>query len=477
MQYELLKKVYSSTDFNAKGHLLIDQLSDHLEEAFGEKKEKTIPWKAPEDSFVFWKNFLKNGSVDDLNQLVLQQSTSIHHPKYVGHQVAPTAPLTILSGMISAVLNNGSAVYEMGMVSNPIERIITELLCSKIGYDRHSGGFLTSGGTLANLTALLAARATILDHDIWNTGNTTQLGILVSEEAHYCIERAAKIMGLGEKGIIKIPSNASFQLDTSLLEEYYTKAIANGITPFAIVASAPCTATGMFDDLEGIGDFAKKNKLWFHADGAHGGAAIFSSAYSHTVKGIHQADSVVIDGHKMMMMPGITTALLFKNQLNSYNTFSQKADYLLDQSIDQDWYNSGKRTFECTKNMMCLHWFALLKTYGEEVFDEFVTCLYDKGKEFAAMVTNTPDLELAVEPMSNIVCFRYVKKGISNLKLDVLNQSIREQMLIDGEFYIVQTRLKGKHYLRVTLMNPFTTTPHLKRLIEVIKQKALVLGF
>ena len=103
-------------------------------------------------------------------------------------------------------------------------------------------------------------------------------------------------------------------------------------------------------------------------DGAHGGAAIFAPKYRHTVAGIERADSVVIDGHKMMMMPSITTALLYKDGTHSHTTFSQKADYLLVQSKEEDWYNLAKRTFECTKNMMSVQWYTLLKTYGPENF-------------------------------------------------------------------------------------------------------------
>ncbi|MEL6919132.1 MAG: pyridoxal-dependent decarboxylase, partial [Bacteroidota bacterium] len=203
---------------------------------------------------------------------------------------------------------------------------------------------------------------------------------------------------------------------------------------------------------------------------AHGGAAIFSPKYEHTIKGIHKADSVIIDGHKMMMMPMITTALLFKNGQDSFTTFHQKADYLLGQT-DADWYNSGKRTFECTKTMMSMHWYILLKTYGEELFNEYVTTLYDLGRDFGEMILKDNAFELAVKPMSNIVCFRYIQGDLDDETLDMTNAKIRQELLEEGEFYMVQTKLKGKHFFRVTLMNPFTTIDHLNRLLVSIKQK------
>ncbi len=472
MNKSLLNSLYSAEDFKDTGYKLIDLLSDHIQNTTTGKNESTIRWNEPEKELNFWENFLENGDEKDFFKEILNRTTHIHHPKYMGHQVAPTAPLTALTGMLSSILNNGMAVYEMGMSSNAIERIVTEKLCEKIGYDQHASGFLTSGGTLANLTALLSARKAKVEHDVWNEGSTESLGIMVCEEAHYCVDRAAKIMGLGEKGIIKVPSDESFAMDTDKMEACYKKAQSQGINIFAIVGSAPSTATGAHDNLEDIQKFAHKNNLWFHVDGAHGGAAIFSKKYKRLLKGIEDADSVVIDGHKMLFMPAITTALLFKENNNSRHTFSLRADYLMDAPEEDEWFNSGKKTFECTKNMMAIHWYIVLKLYGEEVFDEYITRQYDLAKDFAETISHEPNFELATEPMSNILCFRYIDDKLTLQELNMLNQSIRQQLLEEGEFYVVQTKLNGKHYLRTTLMNPFTTLEHLKLLLTNIKSKA-----
>ncbi|MEM8848067.1 MAG: pyridoxal-dependent decarboxylase, partial [Bacteroidota bacterium] len=420
----------------------------------------------------FWKDFLENGNENNFFEEILKRTTHTHNPKYVGHQVGVTAPITLLSGLLSNLLNNGMAVYEMGMSPNAIERIITDKLCETIGYDSKSGGFLTSGGTLANLTALLSARKAKVEYDVWNEGHTKPLGIMVCEEAHYCVDRAAKIMGLGEKGIIKVPANKNFGINVAKLKEYYQKSVSEGIHVFAIVGSAPSTATGAYDDLEAIQAFAQKYDLWFHVDGAHGGAAIFSEKYKHLLKGAEKSDSMVIDGHKMMLMPTITTSLLFRNRIHANHTFSLDADYLLNETQDDEWYNSGRRTFECTKTMMCMHWYLLLKVYGEEVFDTYVTRQYDLAKDFAEMLRKESDFEIPTYPMSNILCFRYVNDEISLEESNELNAKIRQVILEEGEFYMVQTKLRGVHYLRTSLMNPFTTLEHLRLLIGKIRATA-----
>ncbi|MEA1786945.1 pyridoxal-dependent decarboxylase [Arenibacter sp. GZD96] len=473
MEKSSMPSVYDPESFRKTGHKLIDTLADHLDQSNQGLTEKVIRWNKPNEEHEFWKDFLVHGENTELFSEVIKHSTHVHHPNYMGHQVSPTAPITALSGMVSALLNNGMAVYEMGMASSAMERIVTDWLCAKIGFDTSSRGFLTSGGTLANLTALLSARKAIVGQNSRNKGNTRPLGIMVSEQAHYCVDRAAKIMGLGEQGIIKIPTTEGYAMDVSLLETAYKKATKEGIYIFAIVGSAPSTATGIFDDLEVLGRFSKAHNLWFHVDGAHGGAGIFSTKYKFTVKGIHQADSVVIDGHKMLMLPTITTALLFKNGTHSHATFSQTADYLLVQSSDEDWYNLAKRTFECTKSMMSMHWYTLLKTYGETIFDEYLTRLYDLGHQFGEFIAKETDFELAVQPMSNIVCFRYRTSHCDAETLNRINEKIRQSLLEAGEFYIVQTKLRGVHYLRTTLMNPFTTEEHLKTLLKRIKSIAL----
>jgi L-2,4-diaminobutyrate decarboxylase len=365
---------------------------------------------------------------------------------------------------LTGMLNNGMAVYEMGLVSNPLERILSELLAKRIGFDNNASGLLTSGGTLANLTALLAARAT--KTDVWEEGNAEKIAVMVSEEAHYCIDRAARIMGMGSEGIIKIPTNDKLQIRTDLLEKYYQEAIENGFKVICIVGSACSTSTGSYDNLGEIAAFAQKYQLWFHTDGAHGGAVVFSEKYKHKVAGLEQADSVVIDWHKMLMTPALATALIFKREEDAFKTFQQKAQYLWANQYSKDWFNSGKRTFECTKLMMSVKIYSILKAHGEQIFSENVDYLYDLGRTFAEMVKSRPNFELAVEPESNIVCFRL---RISSDNLNELNSSIRKQLLQDGKFYIVQTTLRENVYLRVSLMNPLTTETDLNALLDEVE--------
>ncbi|GAA4466768.1 aspartate aminotransferase family protein [Nibrella saemangeumensis] len=463
----MLQEAYSADAFRTQAHHLVDQLADYLQQAQSRQLATVIPYRSPDENLAFWRDDFAQGSgdVSDFFRKVIDQSTHLHHPRYMGHQVSPPLPLAATAGLLSGVLNNGMAVYEMGLVSNPLERIISELLARRIGFDENASGLLTSGGTLANLTALLAARAAKAPGDVWQHGSQERLAVMVASEAHYCIDRAARIMGFGDAGIIKLPVNEQFQMRTDLLDAYYQQAAADGLRVIAVVASACSTSTGAYDHIEAIADFCEKHDLWLHVDGAHGGAVVFSERYKPLVSGIDRADSVTIDWHKMLMTPALATSLIFRRNEDSFRTFHQQAQYLWSSDAD-DWFNSGKRTFECTKLMMSVKIYTILKAYGETIFAENVDTLHELAGQFAARVRQHPNLELAVEPQSNIVCFRYIGAPVS--ELNQINTTIRQQLLHDGRFYIVQTTLHGQVYLRVSLMNPMTTMADLDALLSLI---------
>ena len=254
------------------------------------------------------------------------------------------------------------------------------------------------------------------------------------------------------------------------LETCYQQAKARGRKVIAVVASACTTSTGSYDNLEETARFCQKYDLWLHVDGAHGAPAAFSQKYRTRVRGISQADSITIDFHKMLMTPALTTGLLFKDESYSFTTFAQNASYLLSEN-EGEWFNSGKRTMECTKRMMSLSVYTLLRTYGWKLWDENVTYLYELAERFAQLIQEREGLELAIAPQANIVCFRYAPTSFPADQLNALNAQIRQNILEEGRFYIVQTQLKGELYLRTTLMNPFTTESILSDLLDDIIHK------
>lgn len=459
----LLEKVYDPEEFRRIAHKLTDILANNLAANLSRTTEKVIEFKEPDENYDWWLH-KKFETPEEYFTAVMKNSIQIQHPRYIGHQVSAPAPLAALAGFEGMMLNSGGAIYEMSAASSTLERVVIDLLKGYFGLDA-GDGIITSGGTLANLTALICARNVIAPEDIWNEGQHERYAFMVSEEAHYCIDRAVRVMGWGDTGIIKIPVDSNYKMRTELLKDFHQKAEHEGIKVLGVVGSAPTTSTGIYDDLISIGTYCMENKLWFHIDAAHGGPAVFSEKYKHLMAGCKLADSITVDAHKMMMTPSLTTMLFFKNSKNSYKTFAQKAQYLW-SAADEEWFNYGKRTMECTKIMLSTRIYALLSTYGIEIFGEYVDKCYDLGHKFAAMIEEIPEFEIAVVPDSNIVCFRVVDNDI--VKANKLNRNIRQAILEDGTFYIVQTILNDKVFLRVSIMNPFTTENDLKELLTKI---------
>ena len=469
MEESYINKLYDAESFRKTGHELIDLLSDYLTNQYNDN-DAVNNFQNPQELLDSWEDFLsKDHSLISYFKKILADSIHLHNPNYMGHQVSVPSPFAALGGLMSDLLSNGMAVYEMGMTSNILERKTIEIINNKIGYDEQSGGFLTSGGTLANLTALLTARAAKVKEDVWAEGTQQKYAVMVSDQAHYCIDRAVRIMGLGELGVVKIPVDNNFKMDASLLEQKYDEATENGLDVFAIIGSSCSTSTGSYDDLELIGKFAKVKDLWFHVDGAHGAAVIMSEKYKHLVSGISNADSVIIDCHKMMMTPALTTAVLYKNKLDSNKTFRQKAEYLFEDTETFDWYNSGKRTFECTKLMMSIKFMAIIQQGGVESLGQHVDLLYDNALKFAKIIRDDELFELATFPQANILCFRIFEAKSDLKSQNSINAQIREGLLKDGDFYIVQTVINEIVFLRITVMNPYTTTEHFNALIKTIK--------
>lgn len=469
---DLLKEAYDPSRFREQGHAMVDVLADYLENAMHREEQAVFTPFKPDTLYEEQKKELNTTPGKRLEawaQQLIQDSIHLHNPGYMGHQVSPVLPQAALVELLSALLNNGVGVYEMGSPTVAMERVVIKHLVKRIGFSDDADGVLTSGGTLGNLTALLTARQVKLPGNPWNSGTAGQTpGILVSEQAHYSIARAAKILGWGEAGIIKVPVDNQFRLNSAALDAKLKEAREHGINVLAVVGSACSTATGSFDPLPEIGAFCEKNDLWFHVDAAHGGGALYSPRYRSLLDGIEAADSVIIDFHKMMMCPALVTGVAFKDGRHSYQTFAQKAEYLWKQE-GHEWYNLGKRTFECTKDMMALKVYSALHQYGPKLFTENNERLFDLARIFSGMIKNRARIELLIPPQGNIVCFRFVDKKASKEKLNALNEEVRRRLIERGRYFIVQTSINNEVFLRATLMNPFTAVEHLKGLLDEVE--------
>ena len=413
----------------------------------------------------------------ELATMALTNGHHIHDPRYMGHQVPPAVPASALFDVLGRAANQGAAVFEMAPFGTAAENAVINALGRMIGWVPGTfAGIGTHGGTLANVTALLAAR-NIRYGKSWTTGLTATNGlrpaIMTSSDSHYCIARACGILGIGTAQLIKVPIDKERRMDLRLAREILRTSRNNGLEVFAIVGSACTTPTGSFDDLSGIASIAKEHNLWFHVDGAHGASFLFSEQHKHLVTGIEQADSIAWDAHKMLFVPALCTYLFYKNARHSWEAFAQDAPYLFDPDDPTGLaeFDGGLRTFECTKGTLSLGLWGIWSLYGKAFIESLIDRAMASTKKMFQLIQDAPDFEAAHTPQCNILCFRYIPKNSSldSNELSNLQQKIRTKVVSDGNWYITGTRLDGSYWLRITVINPLTTEEHLSGLLDAIR--------
>ena len=360
----------------------------------------------------------------------LEYTTHIHNPNYIGHQVAKPHQGASAADFIHGVINNSAAVYDMGQAGNVIEMNVIEWMCSKLGWNDQAFGVLTAGGSAANLTAMLTARAAA-QINVWQDGNDQTLVALVPDISHYCVARTMSIMGLGSKNILTMPTDSLGKVITSEIQPIIDQAKSRGFKPFVIVANACSTSVGSHDDLGAMGEVARTNNIWFHVDGAHGASAVLSDKYKELLSGIETVDSVVWDTHKMMGTSSLCGAALFKDKSKMSKTFHQDASYLNDGK-SMNTFAFYPYTLECTKPAYGLKVYLMYAMIGEKGFSEHVDGLYNKARAFQKLIDSQPDFEAPIRPESNIIVFKY--KASSNQK------AVYDKVLAGGNFHITFTQ-------------------------------------
>ena len=389
----------------------------------------------------------------------LDATVRLHHPGSLAHQVASPSTGAALADLVHGASNNPMAKYEMGAAGATIEREVVRWMLGKVGFDPdEAGGVLTHGGSLANLTALLAARAHVAP-DAWRAGVPAGLALLAPRSVHYSIRRAAAILGLGEHAVIELEVDDLERIRPDRLGGALDRCRAAGKRPLALVATAPATSTGLHDDLESIGAFCADHDIWFHVDAAHGGSALLSPRHRDLLAGVEQADSVVWDAHKLLRTSALCAAVLVGRASDLPAAFEQHADYLFDdhESVGFDLVD---RALETTKATLGLKLFLSLAWEGERGLGEYVASRYELAVRFHEALQQEPGITCPYIPESNILCFR--ADGHDQLEL-------RDRILTEGRLHLSSTTIAGERYLRLVVTAPATDERTIDQLLETVR--------
>lgn len=483
--------VYDPQLLREAGRRLIDQLADHFQHVQA-GEGPVLPWREPAENVAEASECLarhisatadREQVVEHFSRLIalsLQHGHHLHHPRYIGHQVPASVPMAGLFDMIGSATNQPMAIYEMGPWATAVEHALTDQLGQRIGWKPDSfAGLITHGGSLANLTALLAARNVALS-DAWESGlaahRAQQLPVLVVHgDIHYSVSRAAGVLGLGTAQVLRVGLDAERRMDPRQLSALLETLRREQRPVVAVVACACSTPIGAFDPLTEIAEVCRQYGVWLHVDAAHGGSACLSERYRHLVAGLELADSVAWDAHKMLFMPALCAFVFFRDKQHRFEAFRQEAPYLFDPvAPGLAEFDSGLRTFECTKRAAAMGLWGVWSLFGPQLFADLVDVTFEMGEVLHGKLQAAPDFAPLHHPQCNIVVFRHIPPQLRNASAEELGTfqlALRRRVIESGAFYIVSTKLDGIGAIRVTIINPLTMPEHLDQLLETLRDE------
>ena len=436
-------------------HDLVDLLFDHVEQI---ESRPVVEWTPAAELHELVRIDGSTADPLELARLVARYANQLHHPMYMGHQVCAPLPDGATADLLISMLNQSTAVWEMSPIATPIEKEVMRWLASLAGFPETSAGTAVSGGSAANLTGLLAARARF--HADAST-MTKRPVLLTSADAHYSVARAAAIMGIPAVDVLKVPTDDEHRIDVGALEEALSAVEArDDAAPLAIIATAGTTATGAFDRLDEIALLRDRFRTWLHVDAAHGASVLLCDSLRHLVVGLERADSFSWDPHKMMFLPLSLGTILVRDGRWLRRAFEADAPYLFNAGSE----NLGEMTIQCSKRADAIKLWLLLRAYGPAAIVQTIERVTALTRYLYERLAASDDFEPLHEPELNILCFR--RRGLD----DEQTADLRERLVRSGRAWITTTILRGERVLRATIMNPRTTEAHIDAMLDALRE-------
>ena len=413
------------------------------------------------------------------------------HPRFFGYVASGSTPVGAFADLLASAVNPSVTSWRSAPAPTQIERTVVRWLGSLIGYDNDASGILTSGGSMANLTALLIAHrvksgAQASLEGLWNSG--PPMTIYASDQIHLSIRKAADILGLGQRHVRLLPSNDNFQLNVRALREAIESDRQNGLRPFCVIASAGTAATGAIDPLAETANVAREFGLWFHIDGAYGAPAAMIPDQRANFLGLERADSISLDPHKWLYTPVDCGCLLFHDPNAARKAFVTEADYIkVHEQGETESFAFWDYGIELSRRFRALKIWLTLKYYGSRRIAESLADDIALAKYLAERVETAEEFELLAPVELSICCFRYLparlrqrldttnnneERAAINAEVNRLNERIMHSVQRAGDAYLSNAMLGGKFGLRACIINFRTTRADIDITFDVVQKAA-----
>jgi len=398
------------------------------------------------------------------------------HPRFFGYVASPSTPIGAYADLIASALNANITCWRSGPAGTEIERMVVRWLGSLIGYDSGAKGLLTSGGSMANMIALLIASrrksgAAIAQKGLWNSG--LPMTVYASQEVHMSIAKAADILGFGRDQVRVIACDERQRMRVDLLQHRIGADLRERLRPFCVVASAGTVNTGAIDRLAEIADVAREFDLWFHVDGAYGAPGVLDERKKHLFAGLERADSVSLDPHKWLYVPVDAGCLLFRDDATAKAAFNtEDADYIKTHGYtNEEAFAFWDYGVELSRRFRALKVWLTLQYYGRRRIAEAIGGDISLAAYLGETVNAASDFELLAPVELSICCFRYVpSRGMSDAELDRLNESIMERVQKGGRAYLSNATVNGHFALRACITNFRTTKTDIEETVRIVRE-------
>ena len=371
--------------------------------------------------------------------------------------------LGALGDYMAAVYNKYQGVFFASPGGVRMENQLIRWMGELVGYPEGCAGNLTSGGSIANLTAVVTARDA---HEIKGR-DIEQTVIYVSEQMHHCLNKAFRIAGMGEAIIRQVPLDDHYKIKPAQLQDLIEQDIESGLKPWLIVASAGTTDTGVIDPLQEIGAVAQKYHCWYHIDGAYGGFFLLSDEVRDQFRGIELSDSVVMDPHKSMFIPYGLGAVVIRDRRKLYQSHYYEANYMQD-TLEAEEISPADLSPELTKHFRALRMWLPMKLYGLHPFKACLTEKIHLARYFHKEISKRSGFEVGPYPDLSVVYFRYLP---SSGDAYVFNEQLVKRIMEEGRIFLSSTVLQGNFVIRCAVVSFRTHLAEVDLALQVIDDK------
>ncbi len=474
----------SAEDFRRFGYEIIDWISnyfEHIEElpvlaqVQPHELEAKLPPTAP-DRGEPMQEILR-----DVDRLIVPALTHWNHPRFFALFSTSTSAPGIFGELLSAAFDVKAMLWRTSPASTELEAVALRWLRRMMNLPEEFDGIIYDTASVSTMHAIAAAREAaelnIRELGMSGRADLPLLRVYSSEEAHSSIEKSVLTLGLGQRSLVKIPTDADFQMRPDALSKAVEEDLRNGLRPFCVVATVGTTSATSIDPVDEIARICEEHNLWLHIDAAYAGSAAIVPELQHILKGCERADSLTTNPHKWLFTPFDLSVLYCRRMDILRRAFSLVPEYLR-TSDDETVRNGMDYGIQLGRRFRALKLWMVLRYFGRDGLAARIRDHCRLAQLFASWVEEDADWELLAPVPLSLVCFRVHPRGLEDSeemsadKLDAFNEELMNRVNATGRVYLSHTKLKGTLALRLAIGNLRTREEHLRETWELLREEA-----